>query len=103
MIDARDILDQGNASDAEPSNGHPGTVHVLKDYQASDLRRIERYARHAINDAANIVGTVRLLRSQPSFETRAEDALKNAEADLELALNAIRKAMAEFNSKPATE
>ena len=67
-----------------------------------DLERIERYARHAVNDAANIVGTVRLLRAQPPFETRAEDTLKSAEADLEVALNAVRKAITEFKTKPVT-
>ncbi len=73
-----------------------------RDYQAFDLERIERYARHAVNDAANIVGTVRLLRNQSPFETRAADTLSSAEADLELALNAVRSAMQEFSTKPVT-
>jgi len=70
--------------------------------QNMDLARIERNARHVVNGAANIVGSVRLLRAQPAFETRAEDTLKSAEADLELALNAIRSAMREFTTKPVT-
>lgn len=67
-----------------------------------DLARIERYARHAVNDAANIVGAVRLLRGQPAFETRAAEILTSAATDLEIALSAVRKAMQEFSTKPVT-
>lgn len=70
--------------------------------QTGDLERIERYARHAVNDAASIIGAVRILRSQPAFETRAADVLSNAETDLQLALNAVRVAAAEFKTKPVT-
>lgn len=68
----------------------------------SDLERIERYARHARNNAISITGAVRILRSQPAFATNAEDALRSAEVDLELSLDAVRKAMQEFTTKPVT-
>lgn len=72
------------------------------DYQSSDLERIERYAHHAMNNAISVTGAVRLLRSRPTFETNAEAALKSAEAELELTLDAVRKAMREFSAKPVT-
>jgi len=65
----------------------------------SDLERIERYANHARNNAVSIRGAVRLLRTQPEFETRAEDMLKTAEVELEEALSAVRTAMQEFTTK----
>jgi hypothetical protein len=68
----------------------------------SDLERIERYARHARNDAINIYGAVRILRSRPTFETNAEDALRLAEEELEASLSAVRKARQEFTTKPVT-
>ena len=70
--------------------------------QTADLERIERYARHALNSAISITGAVRLLRSQPKFETNAAAQLKAAEAELELTLDAVRKAMTEFSTKPVT-
>ena len=66
----------------------------------SDLERIERYANHARNNATSVRAAVRILRVQPDFETRAEDALKVAEVELEEALNAVRVAMQEFTTKP---
>ncbi len=72
------------------------------DHQAADLDRIERYATHARNNAISLFGAVRLLRSQPDFETKAHDALKLSEAELETALEAVRKAMNEFSAKPVT-
>lgn len=74
----------------------------MTDYQSADLERIERYAHHAMNNAISVTGAVRLLRSQPHFETSAADALRRAEAELELTLDAVRKAMAEFSAKPVT-
>lgn len=71
-------------------------------HNASDLERIERYARHALNNAISITGAVRILRSQPAFETTAQDTLRSAEAELELTLDAVRKAMREFSAKPVT-
>jgi len=71
-------------------------------YQSLDLDRIESYATHARNNAISITGAVRVLRSRPPFETRAEDALKLSEADLEIALDAVRKAMNELNNKPVS-
>jgi len=68
--------------------------------QSGDLERVERYARHAMIDAITVTGAVRVLRSRPPFETRAEDALRLAEAELENSLNAVRRAMAEFSTKP---
>jgi phosphate uptake regulator len=75
---------------------------LTMDYNASDLERIERYATHARNNAISITGAARILRFRPPFETRAEDALRMAEVDLETALTAVRMAMAEYNTKPAT-
>ncbi len=72
------------------------------DHQAADLERIERAATHARNNAISAFGAVRLLRSKPAFETRAFDSLKMTEAELETALEAVRKAMNEFSSKPVT-
>lgn len=72
------------------------------DYQSADLERIERYAHHAMNNAISITGAVRILRAQPNFETNAEAALQRAEAELELTLDAVRKAMQEFSTKPVT-
>lgn len=72
------------------------------DPQSSDLERIERHATHARNNAISVFGAVRLLRSQPKFDTKAEDALKLSEAELETALDAVRKAMKEFSTKPVT-
>jgi hypothetical protein len=72
------------------------------DHQAADLERIERHATHARNNAISVFGAVRLLRSQPAFETKAQDALKLSEVELETALEAVRKAMAEFSTKPVT-
>lgn len=72
------------------------------DFQAADLERIERHATHARNCAINITGSVRLLRGRPNFDTKAEEALKLSENELETALAAIRKAMTEFNTKPVT-
>lgn len=71
-------------------------------YQSADLERIERYATDARNNAISIMGAVRVLRTQPAFETRAEDSLKLSEAELEIALDAIRKAMTEFSTKPVS-
>lgn len=71
-------------------------------HQSSDLERIERYATHARNNAISVFGAVRLLRSQPTFETKAHNALKLSEAELEIALEAVRKAMTEFSTKPVT-
>ena len=71
-------------------------------YQSFDLDRIESYATHARNNAISITGAVRILRSKPPFETRAEDALRLSEVELEIALNAVRKAMTEFSDKPVT-
>lgn len=71
-------------------------------HQAADLERIERYARHALNSAISISGTVRVLRTQPKFDTNAEAALQAAEAELEITLDAVRKAITEFNAKPVT-
>lgn len=70
--------------------------------QSSDLERIERYARHALNSAISITGAVRVLRTQPKFDTAAEAALQAAEAELEITLDAVRKAMTEFSAKPVT-
>lgn len=67
-----------------------------------DLERIERYSRHARNNAISVVGAVRVLRTQPPFETTAQDALRTAEADLETSLEAVRRAMKEFETKPVT-
>ena len=67
-----------------------------------DLNRIERNARHAMNNAVSITGAVRILRARPAFDTRAEDQLRCAETELEAALNAVRKAMQEFSTKPVT-
>lgn len=72
----------------------------MSDYQSSDLERIERYATHARNNAISVFGSVRLLRAQPAFTSRAEDALRVSEAELETALDAVRKAMNEFSKKP---
>lgn len=69
-------------------------------HQSADLERIERYARHALNNVISIKGAVRLLRSQPKFETTAEAQLRAAEAELETTLNAVREAMTEFSTKP---
>jgi formate-dependent nitrite reductase cytochrome c552 subunit len=66
----------------------------------SDLERIERYATHAQQDAMAVRGAVRLLRVQPNFETRAQDALKKAEAELEESLQLVRQAQQEFSTKP---
>lgn len=66
----------------------------------SDLLRIEHYATKALNDARWTRNAVRQLRVQPDFETRAQDALKTAEAELEEALNTVRQAMHEFSTKP---
>ncbi len=71
-------------------------------HQSADLDRIERYATHARNNAISITGAVRLLRTQPAFETKAEDALNLSEAELETALDAVRKAMTEFSTKPVS-
>lgn len=73
-----------------------------EDWQGHDLERIGRYAHHAMNNAIQITGAVRVLRAQPAFETRAEDQLRCAEAELEAALNAVRGAMREFSTKPVT-
>ena len=72
-------------------------------FQSADLDRIERHARNAMNSAISLHGSVRVLRSQPKFETNAEAQLKAAEAELELTLDAVRKAMMEFSTKPVTE
>lgn len=72
----------------------------LSEYEAADLERIERYAHHAMNNAICVSGAVRQLRAKPKFGTLAEAALKSAEAELELTLDAVRKAMREFNTKP---
>lgn len=72
------------------------------DYQSFDLNRIESYATHARNNAISITGAVRILRSRPPFETKAEDALKLSEAELEIALDAVRRAMTEFSAKPVS-
>jgi hypothetical protein len=74
----------------------------MTDHQSSDLERIERYARHALNSAISITGAVRVLRSQPKFETNAEATLRAAEAELEVTLDAVRKAMQEFSTKSVT-
>lgn len=71
-------------------------------HQSSDLERIERYARHALNNAISIKGAVRVLRSQPKFDTAAEASLRSAETELETTLDAVRKAMQEFSTKPVT-
>jgi hypothetical protein len=68
----------------------------------NDLERIERYARHAMNDAISLTGAVRVLRTRPNFETSAEDQLRSAEAELERSLSAVRSAMREFTTKPVT-
>lgn len=70
--------------------------------QSHDLERLERYATHARNDAISIVGAALVLRTRPPFETRAEEALRIAEGELETALDAIRRAMREYNLKPIT-
>lgn len=75
---------------------------ILTDHQLGDLERIERYSSHALNSAISVMGAVRILRAQPPFETRAEAMLKSAEAELELTLDAVRKAMQEFSTKPVT-
>ena len=72
------------------------------DYQSADLERIERNATRARNDAITAYGAVRLLRVQPGFETKAMEALKLSEVELETALDAVRKAMTEFSDKPVT-
>lgn len=73
---------------------------MSSNHQSYDLERIERYSTHARNNAISVFGSVRLLRSKPAFDTRAEEALKLSEAELETALDAVRKAMTEFSTKP---
>lgn len=73
-----------------------------RDYSASDLEMIERKATWARNDAIAAYGAVRLLRVQPGFETKAMEALKLSEVELETALDAVRKAITEFADKPVT-
>jgi hypothetical protein len=68
----------------------------------SDLDRIERYATRALNDARSLRQSVRLIRTQPNFETRAEDAMKTAETELSASLDAVRQALREFSTKPVT-
>ena len=75
---------------------------IVQDIQSSDLERIERHATHARNCAINITGCVRILRGKPAFNTKAEEALKLSENELETALAAVRKAMSEFSTKPVT-
>lgn len=72
------------------------------DHQSADLDRIERHARNAMNSAASLYGSVRVLRSQPKFDTKAAAQLKETEAQLEITLDAVRKAMTEFSTKPVT-
>ena len=66
----------------------------------SDLERIERYAKHALNDATWVRAAVRQLAVQPDFETRAEDTLNVAAIHLEEALAAVRQALTTFRDKP---
>jgi hypothetical protein len=66
----------------------------------SDLERVERYARHAVNDALSAKSAVRALASRPGFETIAEDELRKAERDLTEALTAIRKSLSSYRKKP---
>jgi hypothetical protein len=75
---------------------------ITQDIQSHDLERIERHATHARNCAINITGAVRLLRGRPAFDTKADDMLRLSENELETALSAVRKAMAELSSKPVT-
>lgn len=83
----------------ELNTKRPATAELNRE---GDLNRIERHARHAMNSAVSITGAVRILRAQPAFETRAQDQLRCAEAELEAALNAVRNAMQEFSTKPVT-
>lgn len=66
----------------------------------SDLARIERYAARIVADAQSLRQSVRMVRTQPDFETRAEDVMKTATAELERTLATVRQALSEFNHKP---
>jgi hypothetical protein len=66
----------------------------------SELQRIERHAKHALNDATWAREAARRLTAQPDFETRAEDALNLAAIQLEEALSAVRQAITAFRAKP---
>jgi hypothetical protein len=53
-----------------------------------------------MTDVIHLLGAVRIIRSQPDFETKAEDAMKSAEAELEHALKVVRDARKQFSTKP---
>lgn len=66
------------------------------------LERIERYGSHVVNDARSVASAVKAMPSRPGFETNAEEALRNAEKELNSSLTVIRRALKNYTTKPVT-
>jgi hypothetical protein len=64
------------------------------------LHRIKTYADFAASDADTVLFNVRVMASQPHFESRAYDALGKAKEQLERALRDVSEAITEFKNKP---
>jgi hypothetical protein len=65
------------------------------------LQCIESKANWLKQDATSLTDLVSALRIRRDFPTLAEAAMDNAEAELIVALQTVRKARATYNSLPA--
>lgn len=64
---------------------------------AATLDRIERYSTWLTSDAETVRRNVRVLRSRPGFETKANAAMQLAKTRLESALNDVDAALSEYS------